>query len=475
MSVWRLVELFGWTAAAFTVAVALVSLWLVVLSVSANIRYLAGEGVRRLLFPSGRLAAPVTIIVPAYNESAGIVASVQSLLQQTYATYEIIVVDDGSTDGTFEALDEVFDLVPVPYVAPAHAVQCEEILDVWLNRKGYPLRVVRKVNGGKADSQNAGLNVSRTPYVCMLDADSVLVRDALDRVLAVFAADETTIAVGGGIGVANGCRVVDGYVDTVALPRHPLPLFQVLEYLRSFLYGRIGWASIDAALIVSGAFGVFRRDALEAVGGYRASALGEDLDLVMRLHLHNAEQCGASRIKFLPETLCYTEVPTDFQSLANQRMRWERGLAESLSHNREIFWRKGTGAAGRLAAPYYLFVELLSPLVEVAGLVVLFLAAWFGALSWSSFLLFSALCFVTSVVLSASAVLLDQLAFGVYRRPGQMAVLILASMVEQLGYRQLTAFWRLRGLVRYLRRTTVTWGSMQRNTAWQQSSTPAEA
>ena len=469
MSPWRLIDLFGWTAASFTVAVALISLCLVVLALAANIRYLAGEGVRLLLFPRGRLAAPVTIIVPAYNEAAGIVGSVQSLLQQTYATYEIVVIDDGSTDGTFEALDGAFDLVPVPYVAPAHAVACEEILDVWVNRKGYPLRVVRKVNGGKADSQNAGLNVSRTPYVCILDADSVLVRDALDRVLAVFAADDTTIAVGGGIGVVNGCRVVDGYVDAVRLPRHPFALFQVLEYLRSFLYGRIGWASINATLIVSGAFGVFRRDALEAVGGYRSSALAEDLDLVMRLHLHNADHGGTGTIKFLPETLCYTEVPTDRESLGNQRIRWERGLAEALWHNRAIFRHERTGAAGRLAAPYYLFVELLSPLVEVVGLAVMFTAAWFGALSWSSFLLFSAVCFVTSVVLSVSAVLLDQMAFGVYRRPGQMAVLLLASMCEQLGYRQLTAFWRLRGLVRFFRRTEVTWGTMQRNTAWQQS------
>jgi cellulose synthase/poly-beta-1,6-N-acetylglucosamine synthase-like glycosyltransferase len=469
MSVWRWIDLFGWTAAIFTVAVTLISLCLVVLAFSANIRYLAGEGVRRLLFPRGRLAAPVTIIVPAYNEATGIVGSVQSLLQQTYATYEIIVVDDGSTDGTFEALDEAFDLVPVPYVEPAHAVQCGEILDVWLNRKGYPLRVVRKVNGGKADSQNAGLNVSRTPYVCILDADSVLVRDALDRVLAAFAADDSTIAVGGGIGVVNGCSVVDGYVDTVRLPRHPFALFQVLEYLRSFLYGRIGWASINATLIVSGAFGVFRRDALEAIGGYRVSALGEDLDLVMRLHLYIAESGERGTIKFLPETLCYTEVPTDRASLRNQRIRWERGLAEALSHNRAIFWRKGTGAAGRLAAPYYLFVELLSPLVEVVGLSVLFLAALLGGLSWSSFLLFGALCFVTSVVLSASAVLLDQMAFRVYRRPGQMAVLMMAAILEQFGYRQLTALWRVRGLVRYFRRTTVTWGAMQRNPAWQQS------
>jgi cellulose synthase/poly-beta-1,6-N-acetylglucosamine synthase-like glycosyltransferase len=464
---WRVVDAVGWLAASFTVSVALVSLCLVVLALSANVRYLAAEGVRSLLFPRGRLAAPVTIIVPAYNEAAGIVGSIRSLLQQTYSSYDIVVVDDGSSDGTFAALDAEFDLVAVPYSEPAHPVPCQEILDVWVNRKGYPLRVVRKVNGGKADAQNAGLNVSRTPYVCILDADSVLVRDALDRVLAVFAADEATIAVGAGVGVVNGCPVKDGFVDDIRLPRHPFALFQVLEYLRSFLYGRIGWASLNATLIVSGAFGVFRRDALEAVGGYRSSALAEDLDIIMRLHLHHAKAGERAVIRFLPETLCFTEVPTDRQSLRNQRVRWERGLAEALATNRTIFTARGTGAAGRLAAPYYLFVELLSPLVEVAGLAVLAAAALIGALSWSSFLLFSALCFVTSIVLSVSAVLLDQLAFGVYRRPGQVAILLAAAVLEQLGYRQMTAYWRLRGLITHFRGTTMTWGTIERRPTWQ--------
>ena len=464
-----IIEVSGWIAGAFTIVVAVVSLALVLLALSANVRYLAGEGVRRMLVPKGRLAAPVTILVPAYNEAAGIVGSVQSLLQQTYATYEIVVVDDGSSDGTFDALDAAFDLVPVPYVEPAHAVPCAPILDVWLTRKGYPLRVVRKVNGGKADAQNAGLNVTRTPYVCILDADSVLIRDALDRVLAVFASDPSTIAVGAGIGVVNGCSVSDGHVLTTRLPRHPLALFQVLEYLRSFLYGRIGLASLNATLIVSGAFGVFRRDALEAIGGYRSSALAEDLDIVMRLHLYNADRGGRDTIKFLPETLCFTEVPTDRVSLGNQRTRWERGLAEALFANRKIFTARGTGAAGRLAAPYYLFVELLSPLIEVAGLAMLFVAACLGGLSWSSFLLFSALCFVTSMVLSASAVLLDQLAFGVYHRPGQLVVLLIGSAFEQFGYRQMTAWWRLRGLLRYFRRTKASWGTMRRDASWQRA------
>lgn len=467
MSVTRAVEAFGWVAAGFTLMAVMISLCLVVLALSANVRYLAGEGVRRLLFPRGRLAAPVTIIVPAYNESTGIVGSVRSLLQQTYAAFEIVVVDDGSTDDTFKALDDAFDLVAVPYIEPAHPVASKPILDVWVSRGNYPLRVVRKVNGGKADAQNVGLNVSRTPYVAIVDADSVLVRDALDRVMSVYAADESTVAVGAGIGVVNGCSVVDGFVTDIRLPRHPFALFQVLEYLRSFLYGRIGWASLNATLIVSGAFGVFRRDALEAVGGYRSDALAEDLDVVMRLHLHSARSGSPARIRFLPETLCFTEVPVDRRSLANQRTRWERGLAEALSTNRTIFSTSGTGAAGRLAAPYYLFVELLSPLVEVAGLTVLLVAAWFGVVSWSSFLLFSALCFVTSMVLSVSAVLLDQLAYGMYRRPGQLAVLVLAAILEQFGYRQLTAYWRLCGLLRHLRKTPTTWGAMERRPTWQ--------
>jgi cellulose synthase/poly-beta-1,6-N-acetylglucosamine synthase-like glycosyltransferase len=468
VNAWTIVAVVGWVAAVMTVGLALVSMCLVVLALGANVRYLAGEGVRRLLFPRGKLAAPVTIIVPAFNEAGAIVATVRSLLQQTYSSLEIVVVDDGSTDGMFEALDAAFDLVAVPYVEPAHAVPCAEILDVWLNRCGFPLRVVRKRNGGKADAQNAGLNVSRTPYVCIVDADGVLARDALDRVLAVFAADDEVVAVGAGLAVVNGCRVADGDISSMGLPRSPLALMQVLEYLRGFLYGRIGWSRMNATLIVSGAFGVFRRDALEAIGGYRATALGEDLDVVLRLHLDRAQSGRSAKIVFLPETLCFTEVPTDRRSLASQRIRWARGLAEALSTNRAIFSRDN-GLMARHAAAYYMLVELVSPIVEVAGVVILLAAAWLGVLSWTTFLLFLALMLATSVLLTTSAILLDQLAFGMYRRPSQVVTLLAAAVLEQFGYRQINAWWRLRGLVRHMRGTAVTWGSIQRNASWQES------
>lgn len=466
-------EASAWAAAATTTAVAMTSLALVVLALRANRRYIRGEPVRPMLAPGGRLAPPVTIVVPAHNEAAGIVVAIESLLHQTYSATEIVVVDDGSTDATFDELYRAFDLAPIPHVEPAVPVPSAPVLDVWVAGNGRPLRVVRKTNGGKADSLNAGLNLARTPYVCMVDADSVLVPDALERALAVFASDPDAVAVGGGIGVINGCRTSLGHVEAVRLPRALLPLVQVVEYLRAFLAGRIGWSSLDAALIVSGAFGVFRRDALEAIGGYRPEALGEDLDLVLRLRLHHAEHDRRCHVRFLPETVCFTEVPADVGSLRNQRIRWARGLADALAHNRSLFFHRGAGRAGWLGAPYHLVFELLSPIVEIAGLPALALAWWVGALDAGTVATLFALSLTTSLLLSAGAILLDVCSFGVYGRPRQLAVLLLATVVEQFGYRQLTAWWRVRGLVRHVRGAHAGWGDMQRRSTWNHAPAPA--
>lgn len=461
-------------AAVTTAIVGFVSMALVLVSLVANVQYVRGERVRAALLARGQLAPPVTILVPAWNEAGGIVASVRSLLQQTYPIFEVVVVDDGSTDGTFDVLAESFHLRRVPYQAPSHPVPCEAILGVWVAPR-HPLRVVRKANGGKADAHNAGLNVTRTPYVCVIDADSVVRRDALDRCVAAFSNDPGIVGVGAGIGILNGCRVVRGNLDRVGLPRNPLALFQVLEYLRAFLYGRIGWSALGATFIVSGAFGVFRRDALEAIGGYRRGALGEDLDLVLRLHLHRAEHRLPWQIAFLPETLCFTEAPTDRRSLATQRIRWERGLLESLVVNRGVLFGRRTGAAGWLAAPYHLLVELLAPVVEVVGLLALGVALAVDAVDVELALLLALLVFLTSLVLSAAALVLDQLTFGLYRRPGQLAALLAVAVAEQFGYRQLTAWWRVRGLVRHLRRRDMTWGTIARSNEWQVDLRAADA
>jgi cellulose synthase/poly-beta-1,6-N-acetylglucosamine synthase-like glycosyltransferase len=232
------------------------------------------------------LTLPVSVLVPAYNEGAGIVAAVQAMTALRYPRYEIVVIDDGSTDDTFDKLREHFDLVEVPRVVPAEVPYESQVVSVHVPRGDTgSLTVVRKTNGGKADALNVGINLARHPLVCMVDADSVLDPDALLSVAKPFADDPLRVAACGGVvRIANGCKVVAGRVVDVRMPRTWLVRVQVVEYLRAFLMSRTGWSRLGGVVVISGAFGVFRRDLLVRIGGMAHDTIGEDAELVVRLH-----------------------------------------------------------------------------------------------------------------------------------------------------------------------------------------------
>jgi cellulose synthase/poly-beta-1,6-N-acetylglucosamine synthase-like glycosyltransferase len=429
-------------------------------------RYLSGSTAAVRVY--SHLQMPVSLIVPAYNEEATIVSSVRALLQLRYQRYEVIVVNDGSRDGTLAELIREFTLDPFP---EAYHVQVptKPVRRIYRSRTHPNLRVIDKENGGgKADACNAGLNAARYPLVYCGDADSVLDPGSLERVVLPFIEDSRTVACGGTVRIVNGCSVRGGFLERIGLPRNPLALVQIVEYLRAFLGGRMGWSPMNGLLIVSGAFGIFRRQTLIDVGGWRADIIGEDMELIMRLHRVLSARGQPYRISFVPDPVVWTEAPEDLASLRKQRKRWQRGLAESLWANRSLLFARGSGVAGWIAMPFFVIFELFGPLIEVSGYLIMATTAALGLLSLESFAAFMAVSVGLGMLLSTSALLLEELSFHVYPRGRDMLVLSLLAIVENLGYRQLNAFWRLQALFGWFARREVTWGAMRRNASWMQ-------
>lgn len=400
-------------------------------------------------------------IAPAYNEELTIEESVKSLLMLQYPEYEVIVVNDGSKDDTLERLKGTFDLHQVqPDIEVT--VPCNEILGVYRSPTHPNLVAVDKENGGKADALNARINVSTYPVICAIDADSLLEGGALLRVTKPFIErPETTVAVGGIIRVANGCTIEAGRVVRAGLARNWLPLIQTVEYLRAFLFGRSGWSALHSLLIISGAFGVFRKDVVIAVGGYRRDTVGEDMELVVRMHRYLREHRTQYEMHFLPDPVCWTEVPESVKVLGRQRNRWQRGLIDSLWIHRKMMLNPRYGIVGLLGFPYFVFLEVLAPIVELSGYIIIPLSYAFGVLDLTFFALFLTVAILLGAILSTSSVVLEELSFRRYPKTSDLLKLISVGLLENIGYRQLSSWWRLMGTLDYLRGQT-TWGRMER-------------
>ena len=411
---------------------------------------------------------PVSVIVPAYNEEATIAVSVRSMLQLEYPELEVVVVNDGSRDGTLDALRHEFALVPYPE-AYRRRLEVKPVRGIYRSTRFPNVRVIDKENGGKADATNAGVNAARYPLVCVVDADSILERSSLRRVVVPFLTAPQTLASGGTVRIANGCEVRGGFLEAVGLPRNLVALLQVIEYLRAFLFGRLGWAPMNAVPIISGAFGVFRKEALVAAGGFRSDSIGEDMELVMRLHRLNRLARRPYRIALLPDPVCWTDAPESLKVLRSQRTRWQRGLGESLAFNRALLFHPRGGAPGWIMFPFMVAFELLSPLIELAGYLFMALGFALGLISATAFWTFLLLALGLGMMLSASALLLEEIAFHVYKRPSELLALAAAALIETFGFRQLITVWRLQGLWQWATGTRGGWGRMKRSASWQKS------
>lgn len=409
------------------------------------------------------LTPPVSVIAPAYNEAMTIVESTRGMLALRYPAFEVVVVDDGSKDATFEELQKAFDLVEVPRVVPDDIPTRVPARSVHVPRSGGPLVVVRKDNSGRSDALNLGINVARHPLVCFVDADSILDPEALLSVSKPFADDpERVVASGGVVRAVNGCRVVAGRVVDVHMPKGWLARIQIVEYLRAFLLGRTGWSKLGTLMLISGAFGLFRRDLVVEVGGLDVGCIGEDMELVVRLHRHLRRQRRPYRVVFVAEPVSWTEVPASTAVLARQRRRWSRGLAEVLWKHRGMLGNPRYGRAGLLGLPYYVVFELIAPLVELFGVVFVIVGLALGLVNLRFGALFLLAALGYALLLSLTALTVEEFTFHRYGRWRDLVAVVGAAAVENLGYRQLTAVWRIQGLWAALTRRQQVWGVMTR-------------
>jgi cellulose synthase/poly-beta-1,6-N-acetylglucosamine synthase-like glycosyltransferase len=421
--------------------------------------FLRERGESLVRFLSSEFLPTITILVPAHDEARTIENSVRSLLTLSYPQLEIVVVDDGSTDETLDTLARAFELrpAPLPYDSPIPTMPVET---VYRSRRHPRLRVAAKANGGKADALNAALSLAGTDLVCAVDADTIIDVTALQRLVLPFVDAEDMIACGATIRVANGCRVHDGRVIEDRVPRSFLAVLQAVEYLRCFLFGRVGWNRIGGNLVVSGAFGLFRRDALITAGGY-ANTVGEDVELVVRLRHHRRAEGRPTGVHFVPDPIAWTEAPETLRTLGRQRERWHRGLTDALWRHRTMMFNPRYGTLGLVVVPLFLGIEWLAPVAELFGAVALVAGLALGAVNVSFALALFLVALGFSVLLSTLAILLEELTYSRYKRNSDRVALLLASFAENIGYRQLTVIWRLRGIVNYLRGRT-SWGDMPR-------------
>jgi cellulose synthase/poly-beta-1,6-N-acetylglucosamine synthase-like glycosyltransferase len=421
------------------------------------------------------LAPGISILMPAYNEATGIVEAVRAMTAMRYPDFEVVVVDDGSTDDTVAVMVEAFDMVEAPIVVPSEVPMQGRVLRTFMSRRGgNNVLLVCKDNGGKADALNVGINAARKALVCMVDADSILDPDALLHVSRPFADDpERVYASGGVVRIANGSTIRRGRVVNVQMPRAWLPRVQVVEYLRAFMIGRSGWSRLGGLLIISGAFGLFRRDVVVELGGLSTHCIGEDAELVVRLHRWLGDNDVDGRVVFVSEPVAWTEAPETTAVLRRQRRRWHRGLTEILSLHKGMLLRPRYGVVGMVSMPWFVAFELLAPFVEVFGFV--YLALMLALVGLEEVGLYAgdlvnrdviwillSVSVLYAIVLSLTALLVEQLSFRRYGGMKNLLISIWAAVEENVGYRQLNAWWRIGGALDAWRRSPAQWGNMQR-------------
>ncbi|RLQ96140.1 glycosyltransferase family 2 protein [Falsibacillus albus] len=404
---------------------------------------------------------PVSILVPAYNEEAGIIQSVRSLLSINYPSFEIIVINDGSKDNTSQKMIDQYEMAEVQKVVRKQ-IEANPIKRIYQSKTLPNLFLIEKENGGKADALNVGLNFSHFPYVCSLDGDSVLERDAFLKVMKpIMDSSEEVIASGGSIRIANGCDIQNGNMKQIKLASSPLVIMQIIEYLRAFLMGRIGLSRHNLLLIVSGAFGVFSKHWVVEAGGYKKDTVGEDMELVVRLHRLIKEKGAVKKIVYVPDPVCWTEVPEDTKFLRRQRRRWHRGLFESLWTHRKMMFNPKYGLVGFISFPYFWIVEFFGPIIELMGYLYVILAFFLGGIYLEFAILIFLLSCLYGSLFSMAAVLLEEWSLRKYPKVNDIIKLFLYSVTETFWYRPLTVLWRCEGIWQMIIGEK-SWGEMQR-------------
>jgi cellulose synthase/poly-beta-1,6-N-acetylglucosamine synthase-like glycosyltransferase len=418
------------------------------------------------LFKKG-IMPTISIIAPAFNEEETIIESANSLLNLKYPDYELIIVNDGSKDNTIQTLIKYFDLEKVDIIID-EKLKTMPIRGIYRNKSMPKLTVVDKENGGKADSLNTGINISSKDYFCGIDADSLLEADALLKLTSLIVDEEVECpAMGGNVFPSNGCSVDKGMITNLQIPKNTVARLQSIEYIRAFMAGRVGWAYIDCLLIISGAFGLFKKDRIIEIGGYLTSSgkyhkdtVGEDMELVVRLSRHMIEKKRKFKINYAFNANCWTEVPESYNVLKRQRDRWHRGLIDILTFHRKIIGNPKYGKIGMIAFPYFFIFEMMGPIIEIQGYCMVVLAAILGLLSVKIAMLLFIVTILMGILISLSSLLMAEKETD-YFTVKELSILILYSLVENFGPRQLISFWRVSGYLNSLKKPKG-WGEMKR-------------
>lgn len=403
---------------------------------------------------------PISVVVPAYNEEKTIIDNIKSLLDLNYPEYEVIVVNDGSKDFTKDKIIEEFGLTRVAQPVKV-SISTQEVLDIYRNQKYEKLILVDKLNGGKADAINAGINISKYPLFACIDADSILESDSLIKLTMEFMEKPETVAVGGIVRIANGAVIRNGKLEKMSLPKSMIAKLQIVEYLRAFLTGRTYWSVDNSMLIISGAFGAFNKSAVIQCGGYRVGTVGEDMEIVVRLHKYFRDQKKRYNISFLADPICWTQAPETLKDIKSQRKRWQIGLMDTLMRYKGMLLNPKYGKLGMFSFPYFWSIEFLGCIVEFLGYIVIPLAYLFGLLAMTNFVLYLTIATLLGTMLSLGSILLEQSSFKKYTSFKDTIVLSLFSIIENFGFRQLIILYRMSGILNF-RKSRHTWGSIQR-------------
>ena len=414
---------------------------------------------------SSDVAPSVSVLAPAYNEGKTIVDNARSLMSLQYVNLEIIIINDGSKDDTLQQLIDNYQLKPIKF-APNYKIECKDIVAVYKseNKAFHKLIVVDKVNGGKADALNAGINISTNDLITCIDVDCIIEEDAILKMVKPFLeeTDKRVIASGGVVRVANNCDVGIGRINTVRFPNKIIAGFQVLEYLRAFILGRMAWSKINGLLLISGAFGMFRKDLVVKVGGYDHNTVGEDMELVVRMrkYMHD-NKLGKYVVSFIPDPLCWTEVPDSMRVLSRQRNRWTRGTIETLARHKELFFNPKYGRLGLISYPYWFFFEWFAPYVEVFGLLYFLVLIFLGKVNWLFFFTLLGFVYIFALMFSLFSILFEEMTFNAYKKRVDILKMIGIALIEPITYHLFIMWWSVKGNISYFKGEK-SWGKMER-------------
>jgi len=405
---------------------------------------------------------PISVLVPAYNEAATIADNTRNLLSLDFPQYEVIVINDGSKDETMEILKKSFSLLPI-YIPFKRSIPTKKVRAAYRSAVYPNLVVLDKENGGKADALNAGMNASMYPVFVSIDADSILEKSSLIKIVYTFMGDPTCVAVGGIVRIGSGCKIVDGQLQDVDLSNKPLLMLQTNEYLRAFLTGRIGFDQMGMLLIISGAFGAFNKQAVIDVGGYTTGCIGEDMELVVKLHQSMRDQKRPYSVKFLPDPVCWTQPPERLQDLKKQRKRWQIGLTDTLLKHRDMLLNPRYGRIGMVCLPYFWIFELFGPIFELSGYIAVPLSWFFGIVNLRFMVSFYLVAVLYGTILSVGSLLLEENTFRKYPKIDQLMKLFLFAIIDNLGYRQINTIYKVEAMFGF-RKNRSSWGTIKRRT-----------